>query len=89
MKQKSDGFDWFRWAGISQTDHDDLIEKARKKGVPTFLGDSGETIYNRLLAFETHQNNKSTLLINKTLAFISFASAVVAVITLFIKWWPL
>jgi len=85
MNQKEDNFDWFQWAGITPSEHDDLIATAKKKGVPTFPSDSGEALYNRLLAFEARQNNKSTLKINKILAFISFVSAVVAVITLFIK----
>tara|TARA_R100000005_G_scaffold18283_1_gene7650 strand:- start:13423 stop:13680 length:258 start_codon:yes stop_codon:yes gene_type:complete len=85
MNKSEDDFDWFHRAGISPSDYDALVAAAKKKGIPTFPDDTAETIYNRCLAFEVHQNNKSTLLINKILAFISFASAVVAVITLFIK----
>lgn len=84
MKEKDD-FDWFQWAGITPPDLDDLIEKAKKKGVPTFPNDTGEMIYNRLLSFEAHLNNKSTLKINIILASISFVSAVAAIVTLFIK----
>ena len=85
MKKNKGNFNWFDWAGIKPTELEVLIVEAKKKGVPTFPNDTGETIYNRLLSYDVFQNNKSSLLVNKVLAFISFSSAVVAVLTLFIK----
>ncbi len=85
MKQNNDNFDWFEWAGLKPTQYDDLVDEAKRQGVPVFEEDKKEDIFNRLLAVKSFKNNKSTVNINKILTAITFVSAVVTVITAFFK----
>jgi len=85
VKQENNDFDWFKWAGIKPSQFTELVDEARKNGVPVFEADSKEDIFNRLMSVKTLENNKSTMKINKALTVITFLSMVVTVVTAFFK----
>ncbi len=84
MKDDKNEFDWFKWADIKPTGLDNLMKEAEKYKVPVYPNDNEEVIFNRILAVKTYRNNKETIRINKALAAISFASAIVSIFMVFL-----
>ena len=84
MKDDNNEFDWFKWADIKPTSLDNLMKEAEKYKVPVYPNDNEDVIFNRILAVKTYRNNKETIRINKSLAAISFVSAIVSIFMVFL-----
>jgi len=85
MPENDKDFDWFKWAGIKPRKYEELVVEAKKYDVPVFETDKEVDIYNRILSFKSYNNNQDTLKTNKILTGIAFISALVSIITIFLK----
>ncbi len=73
-------FDWFDWAGISESDTDKLFARAAKEGIEIFETDTAKDVFDRMQLVKSYKLNKRFMAINSVLAVISCIAAVVSVI---------
>lgn len=75
-----DNFDWFKWAGISESNTDKLLTEAKKEGVFVFDTDTDKDVFDRLLSVKSNKWTRRLMKINIFLTLISCTAAVVSVV---------
>lgn len=74
-------FDWLKWAGLSESERDKLLDEAKKVKVQVFESDSEKEIFNRILAVKTYYSNTRLLIANLIFTAVSCSAAVVSVLS--------
>lgn len=80
-----ENINWLEWAGLTETNRDELIARAKLKNVPVFKEDSDKEIYDRVRSAENLWACKVTVYINAGIAVISFAALLVSICVLLKK----